>query len=299
MNDDYLSRIDFQGDLSEVFKEVMQRQGLGSYEDHKLISTGYEDVNFKVDTDSVSFFIKIFASSRSDDECERFIEVTTAAIDAGVKHPQLLSPVIQKSGLRLVVMEWLSGETFFDSGSYPSDDELIKIIEQAVLINSISIKPDFIYDSWALPNLAKEYNEWNHTLSDDDRNLIEPVVQEFSEVDLDALPQAFVHGDLISTNIMKTSDGLYVLDFSVSNVYPRIQELAVLFCDVLLGREELALDEYRKHIELTKEELDLIPIYTKAAHAMHILGASRAKTQGKIARENDYLLLKGRTVLQR
>jgi Ser/Thr protein kinase RdoA (MazF antagonist) len=94
----------------------------------------------------------------------------------------------------------------------------------------------------------------------------------------------------------------------VSNYYPRVQELAVLFCDLFFnekdpsnyaGNYQLGLEEYQKVLPLTQKELDILPLYTKAAHAMHIVNPIYLqKVEGNDAVENANWLNLGRTGLE-
>jgi Ser/Thr protein kinase RdoA (MazF antagonist) len=126
---------------------------------------------------------------------------------------------------------------------------------------------------------------------------------------IETLPHCFVHGDIIKTNLIKDSKGkLLIIDFAVSNYYPRIQELAVLACNVLFDDKdklvseknlEIVLDEYQKTIKLTPEELKKLPDYIKLAHGMHVLSASYEKAfKNNCSRENDYWLEQGRAGLK-
>jgi len=64
------------------------------------------------------------------------------------------------------------------------------------------------------------------------------LVREFNALKMKKLPHCFVHGDLIETNIMKDKEGkLWIIDFAVANYYPRIIELAVLACNILLTQK--------------------------------------------------------------
>jgi Ser/Thr protein kinase RdoA (MazF antagonist) len=60
-----------------------------------------------------------------------------------------------------------------------------------------------------------------------------------------------------------------------------------------------ALDEYQKYNKLTKKEINILPIYLKAAHAMHVIGAGKEKyKEGNKSEENRYWLSQGRKGLQ-
>ena len=62
---------------------------------------------------------------------------------------------------------------------------------------------------------------------------------------------------------------------------------------------KLALDEYQKQNKLTKLEVETLPLYLKAAHAMHVIGAGREKyKKGNESDENEYWLNQGRNGLR-
>jgi Ser/Thr protein kinase RdoA (MazF antagonist) len=162
-----------------------------------------------------------------------------------------------------------------------------------------------IYDAWAITNFLKEFKKKGKSLSKDDLKLVEPLVKKYKELKIEELPHCFVHGDIIATNLMKDNKGnLWIIDFSVSNYYPRIQELAVLACNLFFEENnkdkskenlEIALKEYQKVIALTKEELNVLPIYIELAHAMHLLSANFEKVKkNNQTDENEYWLNQGR-----
>jgi Ser/Thr protein kinase RdoA (MazF antagonist) len=136
-------------------------------------------------------------------------------------------------------------------------------------------------------------------------------LEEFKSLDVKELPHCFVHGDMIATNVMKDKQGqLWIIDFAVSNYYPRIQEIAVLACNLLFdpvnksktkNNLEIALEEYQRGIKLTDKELAALPTYIKLAHAMHILGGSHGNATGlSTPEENEHWIQEGREgLLQR
>jgi Ser/Thr protein kinase RdoA (MazF antagonist) len=161
----------------------------------------------------------------------------------------------------------------------------------------------------AIVNFLKSWKERVKYLSNEDQKLISPLVHPFQQLNLAVLPHCFVHGDLIKTNIMRDKNNkLYILDFSVANYYPRIQELAVLLCDVLFDKKNLdlygkvytqALEEYQKYISLEKIEVDSLPLFAQVAHAMHLLCATyEKKIKNNQTKENGYYINLGRKGLQ-
>lgn len=205
-------------------------------------------------------------------------------------------------------MEFIEGQSFYETGQKPTDEEGIFLVEQAAKINGINYHPTFVYDGWAISNFLTEYERNEQNLEKEDRLAIEGFVKNFRELDINSLPHSLVHGDLISTNVMKDRNNrLYIIDFSVANSYPRIQELAVLLCDLFfdpsspeafLKKYNWAAGEYQKHIKLTPEELKALPIFAQAAHAMHVIGASSERVNGNTEGENSSWLELGRKGLK-
>ncbi len=206
-------------------------------------------------------------------------------------------------------MEYIDGKDFFTSKEKITKKDRTKIVSQAALINSMDIKPRKIYDSWAISNFRLEFQRKSRWLELNDLKRIQPLLRTFQNLKIKTLPHCFVHGDLIRTNILKDKKGkIWVVDFSVANWYPRIQELAVLACDILFNEKsrkeskknmQEALGEYQKTIKLTDRELKSLPRYIELAHAMHVLRATYEKrVNGNKSRENNYFLRIGRAGLK-
>jgi Ser/Thr protein kinase RdoA (MazF antagonist) len=239
-----------------------------------------------------------------------------SALKAGISHPKLYKSSqgflyeISNNGKidRLCVMEFIEGKIFYELQTTPNIEEMRFIIKQAALINKIDIKPTLVYDHWAITSLLDEYKEKNEYLNIEDKSLIKPLVEIYKSLSIEKLPHCFVHGDITKTNVMKGDKGdIFILDFAVANYYPRIQELAVILCDLFFDPKnptdfpknyDFAITEYQKYIELTKEELATLPIYVKLAHTMHILLANFEKVaMSNTSDENEYFLEMGRTGL--
>ena len=94
----------------------------------------------------------------------------------------------------------------------------------------------------------------------------------------------------------------------MANYYPRIQELAVLLCNLLFDEDDLdsfpsyyklALSEYQKTLPLSLKELETLPLFLKIAHAMHIIPAIRDRELNEnTSEENMYWLDLGKIVLR-
>ena len=211
--------------------------------------------------------------------------------------------------LRLCVLEHIDGDNLFHLKYEPTLEEVDFLGGQAALIASIPIQPTFIFDSWAVVNFATAYSEKSQYLSEGDDELISLLATEFPRLDLRNLPHCFVHGDIIATNVLRDNSGaLWIVDFATSNYYPRIQELAVLACNLCfdeldeeqsLRKLAALLESYQKRTELTQEEIDVLPLYIKLAHAMHVINASYEEVVNKnLSEENKYWLRQGRAGLR-
>lgn len=314
---EFQKRIGYDGELENVLIKVAEDFSLGKQLKYGVVETGYEDLNVVVTTEKGRYFVKMLATFRNNESCKRYVDIMLASLEAGVNHPRLFQSSqgylytnkFNGTEIRLVVMEYVDGETLYDTGEKVSLEDARFLVQQAALINQIDLKVPFVYDSWAIVNFLKEWNENKGIFPEDDKVLIDPVFNEFSKLNLKSLPTAFVHGDIIRTNVMRDDKGdLYILDFSVANNYPRIQELAVLLCNIFYDDKSprdfmdfynLALNEYKKRIELTKLEVESLPLYLKAAHAMHILGSGKEKyNKNNESEENEYWLSQGRKGLK-
>jgi len=239
------------------------------------------------------------------------------SLEAGVSVPRLYKSEqgflhlleIDQSTLRLCLMDFIVGKNFFTSKEKITHEDILSLAHQASLINSIDIKPPKIYDSWAITNFLLEFEKKSRYLEKEDYDIINPLAEKFKNLRIETLPHCFAHGDIIRTNVIKDKDDkIWIVDFSVSNYYPRIQELAVLACDILFNKDNKeeseqnlkdALEEYQKTIKLTLREIESLPLYIKLAHALHVLCATyEKKAQNNDSEENEYFLNIGKSGLR-
>ena len=308
----YQRRIRYKGKIEKVSKIICEYFNLGNFVANKIITFGYEDFNLALETTKNKYLVKISSDFRSLKDCKRYIDVIVKALKAGVNHPRLIKSnqgyfhVIEtdNSTLRLCVMDFINGHDFLRVSITPNTNEIKFLAQQATLINSMDIKPSFVYDSWAIVNFPNEFKKKSKYLTYGEMELIQPLLEEFRNLNIEKLPHCFVHGDIISTNVMKDNNKqIWITDFAVANYYPRIQELAVLACDLLFNRNsknesennlKIALNEYQKFIHLTPEELRALPTYIRLAHAMHVLCSRYEKiVNNNKSKENEYFLEQG------
>lgn len=308
------NRLNYAGDLTPVVERVCDAYSVGAPSNIQVVEVGYEDCNVILETDQDKFLAKMFAKSRTQEEISRYITTIQKVIEAGVNHPELLTTgsgeaTYTDSGITLVLMRFIEGETYFELDQAPSDTERKAILEQAAKINGVDYKPPFIFDNWAIPNIRAMFEKVKQYIEPDDLALVEQAMAQYEAIPVDELPHAFVHGDFTKTNVIRGKDGeVYIIDFSVANWYPRIQELAVIAANLLYDKNndtslkhrcELVTDEYSQFAPLTEAERRHLPAYALAGTAMEFMGSHQEKyINGNDTEETNYWLTLGREGLR-
>lgn len=310
-----LDIIDFTGDLASLVERTCSAFGIGTVSGFSVIEVGYEDCNVKIEAGGQGYVAKIFSKERSEKDIGRYTTIMGKVLAAGVNHPAIkktrADSIIHRDGpLSMVLMDFIPGKTFFETGQVPNSSERQSLLEQAAKINSIDYKPDYLFDSWAIPNITNIFEKVRQFIQPADLGLVETTVARYSEIPIKQLPHCFVHGDLTKANVLKGNDGkIYVLDFSVSNWYPRIQELAVVAANLMHDSKstgslrknvEMAASDYCKFGTLTAEEKKHLYPFALAGLAMEFLGANQEKyIKGNNNAETDFWLNLGRTGLKK
>lgn len=308
-------RLVYTGDLKPLIGGIAEAYGVGVPISHSVVEVGYEDCNVIIETDQDRYLAKMFAKTRKPEEVIRYTDIMQKVVAAGVNHPELIATgsgkiVHTESGVSLVLMRFIEGKTFFDLDRAPRRSERHTILEQAAKINAIDYEPPYLFDSWAIPNIGNMFERVKQFIEPDDLVLVEQAMAQYNAIPVSELPHAFVHGDFTKTNILRDNDGnIYVLDFSVANRYPRIQELAVIAANLLHDKDDTitlrdrcaqVADEYGQFAELTESERRHLPAYALAGVAMEFMGAHQEKfINGNDTEETDYWLDLGRSGLHK
>lgn len=313
-----VDRLNYTGNLDPVVKRLSAVYQIGEPTGFSVIEVGYEDCNIVIKTPKDKYVAKIFSKVRTPQDITRYSTIMEKAVKAGVNHPPLIKTddgnVVytdtQANGVSMVLMQFVQGKSFLELDRVPDEDELQKVLEQAARINRIDFHPPYIFDSWAIPNIQTMFNKVREFIKPEDISLVEQAMVKYREIPVDDLPHSFVHGDFTKANVLKGDDGeVYILDFSVTNWYPRIQELAVICANLLHDtnnsmslREkcEMVADQYNKLNQLTPDERQHLYAYTLAGVTMEFMGAHQEKyINGNDTEETDYWLNLGREGLKR
>ena len=308
---DFNKRIDLNTDLKNISIQICEKYNLGQFISNELITIGYEDYNYYLTTSKGKYCVKIFSKERTIDDIKNYLERIRAISNSLVSSPKpllvnndiTLSLDYNNNHYDICVFEYINGKNYFEIKEKPSSDVIKELAKQASIIHSIDIKPKFIYDSWAIINFKEEYTKKRDYLPEKYKEEFDKLLIDFNNIDFDKLPKAFVHGDIISTNVMIDNNSkIWIIDFAVSNYLPRIIDLAIISCNMCLDKDskdntynniEILLKEYNKYIKLSNYELEVFNIFYKLANAMHILQTQFIiKTEGD-SKENQYWLNEG------
>ncbi len=308
---DFNKRIGLNTDLKNISLEICKRYDLGDFISNELIEIGYEDYNYYLTTSRGKYCVKIFSKARTSEDVNNYLERIRAVANSNINAPKPLlingdinlSLEYQQNNYEICVFEYIDGKNFFQLQENPSIDTIKELAKQTSMINNLDIEPNFIYDSWAIINFEEEYNKKREYVSSEYKEQFDRLLEELRKIDFDRLPKAFVHGDIISTNVMVDKDSkIWIIDFAVSNYLLRIIDLAVISCNMCLDKDSkertyenisLLLSEYNKYNKLSEYELETFGTFYKVANAMHILQTQYIiKTDGD-SEENQYWLNEG------
>lgn len=319
LQDHFSDRIGYRGNLGPVLEKVCRHFDFGDLLSFSKLSFGYQDSNIVIETEKGKFFVKIFSKEHSDQNCREYIKLMEIVHEAGISYPRLIKAnqesfflvKMAEADIRLCVQEYINGDNLASLQHDLTSAEIKQVASQASMINSINYRGGYSeQDTWATRNFLEQYPIKKKALTSQENFVIEPLVEEFRKLNISKLPQAFVHGDIIHTNVMKDNQNkIWIIDFGVSAYQARIIELAVLFHDLIIDlnsqdntrrMRELALDKYQENIELTTAELNALPILTDVTHAMYLMSSAYMERVLKESfEENHYWFNRSKRALMR
>ncbi len=305
---EFYDRIHLQLPLSKLSKIVCQKYNLGEYKTEEIIIVGYEDFNFILTTNMGKFFVKVFHKDRTDTDIKNYIDRIELANSLNINTPKvypcgkdtLCEILLNDVSFKLCVFEYITGKSFYDLNEIPTEVDIKNIVEQMAYIHNANLNSGFIYDMWTITNFEKEYVKKRKYLNDKYGKIFNSLMDRLATVKFENLPTSFVHGDIISSNVMKDDNHkLWIIDFAVSNYLPRIVDLAVTACNLCLNPQsidktientKMILNEYQKYHTLTDYELACFPLFYDLANAMGILQISYLNRLGNLSKEDTFWL---------
>lgn len=299
----FFERIDVNASLKEISRLICSKCGIEGYISSQIIEVGYEDFNFIIETDKQKYFIKIFNKNRTNEDCSNYMDRIKLSNSIDINAPKIISfdsIDVEDKNLKFVVLECIDGKSFMDLGEIPNETEIKEIIRQMANIHKAKLDSEFIYDTWTITNFTKEFESKGSTLPKEYYTQFQELSSKLEQVELSKLPHSFVHGDIISSNVIKDKDDkLWIIDFAVSNYLPRIIDLVVTgynLCQDPNSREntirnlKLIVNEYEKYNKLTDYEKEIMPLFYDIGNAMGILQINYLKQNNDYSEEDEYWL---------
>ena len=308
MYQEFYDRINLNTNLDNISKEICKKYNLDDYISDELILVGYEDFNYILNTTKGKYCVKIFNKERTNKDVNNYIDRIELASTLNINTPKVYRVKnnylqiidINNNQYRLCVFEYVNGKSFYDLNEIPTEKEIKEIIKQMVYIHNAKLDSEYIYDKWTITNFIKEYQDKKNYLDKKYIDIFNKLPNRLKKVDFNKLVYSFVHGDIISSNVMKDKNNkLWIIDFAVSNYLPRIVDLAVTSCNLCLNPNSKAktiestkmiLEEYQKYIKLNEYELETFPLFYDLANAMGILQISYLNSIGEASDEDKFWL---------
>ena len=297
-------RINNFNDIEGISKTICKEYGFEEYTGYKIIEIGYEDFNYVLSTSSKNYFIKILNTDRTNSSCDRLVKILSIAIKNGINVPKLYKTdnsylYKYKRGdfeLKLIVMEYIEGHTFYELERDLTDKEIKEVAITAANLNRINFEIDeFFYDEWTLTNLAEEFEKKKKSLASNDYSKVSTIVKRFKERHFKDYPYAYIHGDIQKANLILGKE-IYLIDFSDFNYLPRIIEIIILIVGLCISQNRsetiekinILLNQYNKLNPLEKIEIQSIPLLIKCLGAMFIIQTSYIRENDGSYIENEY-----------
>lgn len=308
MYEEFYDRINLNTNLDHISKEICKKYNLDDYISDELILVGYEDFNYILNTTKGKYCVKIFNKERTNKDVNNYIDRIELASTLNINTPKVYRVKnnclqiidINNNQYRLCVFEYVNGKSFYDLNEIPTEKEIKEIIKQMVYIHNAKLDSEYIYDKWTITNFIKEYKDKKNYSDKKYIDVFNKLTNQLEKVNFNKLVYSFVHGDIISSNVMKDKNNkLWIIDFAVSNYLPRIVDLAVTSCNLCLNptskaktieSTKMILEEYQKYIKLNEYELETFPLFYDLANAMGILQISYLNSIGETSNEDKFWL---------
>ncbi len=301
--ENFFERIDVNSSLNEIARMICLKCGIEDYVSSQIVEVGYEDFNFILETEKQKYFVKILHKGRTSQNCSNYIDRIKLSNKIDINTPKTIcfdSIKIEDKDLEFVIFEYINGKSFLDLEETPNEAEIKEIIRQMANIHRAELKSGFIYDTWTITNFIKEFESKGKYLDQQYYEKFKELSYKLKKVDLRKLPHSFVHGDIISSNVIKDNNNkLWIIDFAVSNYLPKIIDLVVTGDNLCLdpnSREntinnfKLIISEYERYNKLSDYEKEIIPLFYDIGNAIGILQISSLKQSGEYSEEDEYWL---------
>lgn len=311
-------RIGKEINLENLSKEICRVYKLGDYKEYKLILVGIDDLSYFLDTTNGKYIVKIINHEKTNEEINEFIQKNSVITRNNVRAPKLISYdenylfTYDMDGLHinLVVMEYIDGSDLYSINKQITKQDIEKLIDILIPLHKIEDKiENKEYDEYCFMKIKEDYQKTKNVLPRYIREQVGKIIKDFEKIELEKLPKCFIHGDLISSNIMKDKNkNLWLIDFYQSGIGLRILDIVKVLNSVIDNYkyendteelEQYFLKEYNKKMPLTTYELEVLPILRKIDVCVGMMMETFDAIEGRDNDENQYWLENDTRIFER
>lgn len=311
-------RIGKEIDIKKLSNQICKTYQLGEYQKYELIFVGIDDLSYYLDTTKGRYVVKIINHEKTKEEIEGFIRKNLVILKNGIKAPKILSNGkenlftcnIDGVTINLIVMECIEGSDLYSLNEEIARADIDKLINVLIPLHRIKEKVNNKeYDEYCFMQIKKDYQKTKSLLPNDIKQKVEEAIEVFNKIELDQLPKCFIHGDLISTNIMKDKkNDLWLIDFYQSGNGIRLLDIVKILNSVIDNYqykdkteelEQYFLEQYGKRIPLTNYELEVLPILRKIDVVTGIMLETYDAIKDGNSEENEFWLKNDTYVFER
>lgn len=302
-------RIGQEIDIEKLSKEICISYQFGQYNRYELIFVGIDDLSYYLYTSNGRYLVKIMNKEKTKEDISEFVQKNMIINKNYVHAPKIIlhneeaifTYNINDLQINLIVMECIDGMDLYSINKVITKEDIDKLVDMVVTFHKIEEKIEINdYDEYCFMKIKYDYEKTEKYLPKDIKTQIEEVIKEFEKIELGKLPKCFIHGDLISTNIMKDKNNqLWLIDFYESGVGIRILDIVKILNSVIYNYqyedetnklEEHFLHRYEEEMPLTEYELKVLPVLRKADALVGIMLETYDALRGRDNVENQYWL---------
>lgn len=276
-------RIGKEIDLKELSLEICHKYEIGNYIQYEIIkNAGIDDLSYILYTDISKYIVKIMNHNKTIRDINQFIKKNQVIAKNNIKAPKVIlnngkylyGTELDGLYINCCVIEYIDGKDLYTKGEKMLREDIDELISIIVPMHKMKEKLEIDYDEYCFMKIKEAYAKTKDKISSKLKDEVREFLKEYNKVNFSKLPLCFIHGDLISSNIMKDISGkLWLIDFYESGTGVRILDIVKILNSVIFlyydkkGNKQLEkyfLDKYQEHLHLTEYELEVLPILRKA-----------------------------------
>lgn len=281
--EDLFKRVGNEINIKLLSEEICRTYGLGEYKAHRLIHVGIDDLSYYLHTSKGKYLVKNINSKKTIENIGKWIKKNHIIQDNHIKAPKIISNngidifISMQNDIYInsVVMECIDGKDLWSCHKMINKEEIDKIVQLTVSFHNIKeILNIEEYDEYCFMKIEEAYRKTKHLLSFKLKYEITKCIRKMKKVKFEKLSTCFIHGDLISTNIMKDKKGeIYLIDFFESGTGIRILDIVKILNSVIfhyknpeesIELEKYFLEEYQKQMPLSDYEKQILNLLREA-----------------------------------